>query len=227
MRTVFVLRATLPALVLLLVACGNNPAPTTASRSGEPAVSTQPIGRSLVALDPSEVALMSPTGSETAADSAGGSATRSTQIAASETQVVNQILSDFNAQRTASGIVVTLPEDILFDFDKADLRPSAQVALQKMAQVINFYKNAPIEISGHTDSKGADGYNRSLSERRAEAVRSYLANNFSVTTGRLTARGLGEGKPVAPNTKPDGSDDPAGRQKNRRVEILIKNQPGQ
>ncbi|MBW4696883.1 MAG: OmpA family protein [Aphanocapsa lilacina HA4352-LM1] len=222
-----VLQATLPALVaLLLVACGDSSAPTTASRAGEPAFSTQPIGRSLVALDPSEVALVPPTGSETAADNAGDSTTRSTQIGASETQVVNQILSDFNAQRTASGIVLTLPEDILFDFDKADLRPSAQAALQKMAQVLNFYKNVPVEISGHTDSKGAASYNRGLSERRAEAVRSYLTNNFDIPTGRLTARGLGESKPVAPNAGPDGADDPAGRQKNRRVEILIKNRTG-
>ncbi|UFP96251.1 OmpA family protein [Gloeobacter morelensis] len=227
MHAAFLLRASAASLVLLLVACGDRSAPTTAARPGEPAVSTQSIGRALVALDPSEVALVPPTGSETAADSAGGSATRSTQIAASETQVVNQILSDFNAQRTASGIVVTLPEDILFDFDKADLRPSAQAALQKLAQVINFYKDAPIAISGHTDSRGADSYNQGLSERRAAAVRSYLANNFKIPTGRLTAQGLGESKPVAPNTKPDGADDPAGRQKNRRVEILIKNRAGQ
>lgn len=79
-----------------------------------------------------------------------------------------------------------------------------------------------MRIEGHTDSKGSDSYSQEQSERRALAVKDWLVRQAGSTPARLTARGLGETRPVAPNTRPDGSDDPAGRQRNRRVEVVLR-----
>jgi outer membrane protein OmpA-like peptidoglycan-associated protein len=75
-------------------------------------------------------------------------------------------------------------------------------------------------IEGHTDGKGNDQYNQKLSERRADAVRRWLAEHGIAAA--MTTHGWGKTRPVAPNTKPNGADDPDGRQKNRRVEITVK-----
>ncbi len=77
-------------------------------------------------------------------------------------------------------------------------------------------------ISGHTDSKGSEEYNQKLSEKRAESVKKWLIENAGVNPKIIEISGYGESRPVAPNTNPDGSDNPEGRQKNRRVEIVIK-----
>lgn len=135
---------------------------------------------------------------------------------------VEQTLSDLKAQKTGEGILINLPENILFDFDKSELRPSAKPTLVKVNQLLNHYSNAPVTISGHTDSKGSDAYNQSLSEKRAEAVKDYLVKNFNVQSNRLEAKGFGETQPVAPNAKLNDLDNPEGRQKNRRVEVLIQ-----
>ena len=86
--------------------------------------------------------------------------------------------------------------------------------------MLKTYPKATAWIEGHTDGKGDDNYNEKLSERRAASVRNWLA--FHGVRTAMTTRGWGKSKPVAPNTKPDGSDDPEGRQKNRRVEITVK-----
>jgi outer membrane protein OmpA-like peptidoglycan-associated protein len=78
-----------------------------------------------------------------------------------------------------------------------------------------------VTIEGHTDDKGPVDYNQRLSERRAAAVQRWLAGNGGLKGVAMKTRGWGATKPVAPNTRPDGSDDPAGRQRNRRVEIVI------
>lgn len=116
---------------------------------------------------------------------------------------------------------IDLAADVLFDFDKYTLKPAAADTLRKVGQVAASYPNAPLLIEGHTDSKGTHAYNMTLSERRAQSVKSWLVKNASVAAPRITTRGWGETKPVAPNRKPDGSDDPEGRQRNRRVEITI------
>jgi outer membrane protein OmpA-like peptidoglycan-associated protein len=133
---------------------------------------------------------------------------------------VQAALKDLGAKVTEKEIRIDLAADVLFDFDKATLRPEAEPALQMVAAVLKSYPKATIAIDGHTDGKGGDSYNQKLSERRADSVRQWLAAN-GVTT-RMSIRGLGKSQPVAPNVKPDGSDDPVGRQKNRRVEITVK-----
>jgi len=116
-------------------------------------------------------------------------------------------------------VAIDLPADVLFDFDRADLRADAAPSLAKAAELVEGYPQAPLMVVGHTDGKGSDAYNDALSLRRAQAV----AEALRVRTGRQ-ARTQGQGKrqPVAPNAQPDGSDDPEGRQRNRRVQILIE-----
>ncbi len=131
-------------------------------------------------------------------------------------------MKDLNASETPADIKVNLSADVLFDFDKAVLKREAEAALQHVATVIRAFPNAQVLVEGHTDGKGTDSYNQVLSERRADAVGKWLIANTGLAPTRLTTRGFGKSKPVASNTRPDGSDDPAGRQKNRRVEIVVK-----
>jgi outer membrane protein OmpA-like peptidoglycan-associated protein len=133
-------------------------------------------------------------------------------------QEVRQAMRDLAARETDLEIRVELPADVLFDFDKAAIRSDAAQALKQLATVIRAYPSGATELSGHTDSKGDDAYNQRLSERRAEAVKSWLVTSEGIPADRLTSRGWGERKPVASN------DDDAGRQKNRRVEVVIRKQ---
>jgi photosystem I P700 chlorophyll a apoprotein A2 len=129
-------------------------------------------------------------------------------------------LKDLGAKVTGREIKINLSADVLFDFDKSDLRPEAGPALQKVVAVLQAYPKAAVLIEGHTDAKGNDQYNQKLSERRADSVRRWLAEHGIAAA--MTIRGWGKTRPVAPNTKPTGADDPDGRQKNRRVEITVK-----
>ncbi|MEF3367259.1 OmpA family protein [Methylocystis sp. 9N] len=109
--------------------------------------------------------------------------------------------------------------DFLFDFDHADLRAEAAPALAELQERIGAAgKLATIE--GHTDAIGSEGYNQKLSERRASAVRNALVGR-GLAPDALATRGFGKSKPVAPNQNADGSDNPQGREKNRRVEVVI------
>jgi outer membrane protein OmpA-like peptidoglycan-associated protein len=119
---------------------------------------------------------------------------------------------------------VTFAADVLFDFDKADIRPDAAKVLAEAADVVRSHGTRRVVIEGHTDARGTAQYNQRLSERRAQAVKRWFQERGGLKTAALETRGLGAKKPVAPNAKPDGSDDPEGRQKNRRVEIVIAKQ---
>ncbi len=110
--------------------------------------------------------------------------------------------------------------NIFFDFDKATLRATSNVELRNLVRFMNKYPGMSVEISGYTDSKGTEEYNMKLSQNRAQAVVTYLLSK-GIGTDRMTAKGYGESNPDAANQKPDGSDDPAGRQLNRRVELKI------
>ena len=136
------------------------------------------------------------------------------------TQDISGLLRELNAEVRGREVRIALSADVLFDFDKADLRAEAKPSLDKVVAVLKSYPKSTATVEGHTDSKGDDAYNRKLSERRAESVRKWLAANGASL--RMSTRGWGEKKPVAPNAKPDGKDDAEGRQKNRRVEITVK-----
>jgi len=139
---------------------------------------------------------------------------------AGKIRALDAALKDLGAKVTEMEIRIELSADVLFDFDKANLRPEAGPSLDKVAAVLKSYPTAAATIEGHTDSKGDDQYNQGLSERRAASVKQALAARGA--SNPITTRGWGEKKPVAPNTKPDGKDDPEGRQKNRRVEITVR-----
>ena len=110
---------------------------------------------------------------------------------------------------------------MLFEFDKAYLLPKAEETFTKAAEFVKQRSTGGVvRIEGHTDAKGSAIYNKKLSLRRAESVKKWLETH-GLAGMRFSSDGFGADKPVAPNTKPDGSDDPEGRQKNRRVEIVI------
>jgi outer membrane protein OmpA-like peptidoglycan-associated protein len=130
-------------------------------------------------------------------------------------------VQDLQVKETELEVRVELASDVLFDFDKADIRPAAQNALKQVGAIIKEKAKGTVRIEGHTDAKGADSYNQKLSDRRANSVKDWLVKNEGLKEVRFSTSGFGAKKPVVSNTKPDGSDDPEGRQKNRRVEIVI------
>jgi outer membrane protein OmpA-like peptidoglycan-associated protein len=135
-------------------------------------------------------------------------------------QSLEGALKDLGATVRGREIKINLAADVLFDFDKADLRPEAGPSLERVLAVLKSYPKAQVLIEGHTDGKGNDQYNQKLSERRADSVRRWLAEHGAGTA--MTVHGWGKSRPITPNTKPGGADDPEGRQKNRRVEITVK-----
>ncbi len=130
-------------------------------------------------------------------------------------------LRDLGAKVSATEIRIDLSADVLFDFDKAEIKKEAEAELQRLATVIKGHPDAQVTIEGHTDGKGTDAYNNALSEKRAAAVKTWLTTNAQANATKISTRGLGKTKPIAHNTNPDGSDDPEGRAKNRRVEIVV------
>jgi outer membrane protein OmpA-like peptidoglycan-associated protein len=138
-----------------------------------------------------------------------------TQATAGKTQ-------DLQVKETATEIRIELAADVLFDFDKATIKPEAATALHNVAEIIKDKgKGRGVRIDGHTDGKGGAAYNQKLSERRAASVKQWLSEKEGLRQVGMSTQGFGATKPVAPNAKPDGSDDPEGRQKNRRVEIVL------
>ncbi|MET3112784.1 outer membrane protein OmpA-like peptidoglycan-associated protein [Pedobacter sp. CG_S7] len=116
--------------------------------------------------------------------------------------------------REGEGIIVKFDSGILFDFDSSNLKAAAKENIQTLANSLNEYPGTDIKIIGHTDNKGAESYNLSLSQRRAAAVKAYAVAK-SVPSSRLITIGKGLSEPIADNTTE------AGRAANRRVEIVI------
>ncbi len=129
-----------------------------------------------------------------------------------------------NVREGPKELRLTLAADILFDFDKSTIRPDCKTALDRVAEIIRSKSAGVVSIEGFTDSKGAADYNLRLSNARAESVKNWMIEREGLRGAEFTTRGFGATRFVAPNTKPDGGDDPAGRQKNRRVEIVVQKQ---
>ena len=126
-------------------------------------------------------------------------------------------------EETDQGVVVFVP-GVFFEFDKADLTYCAQLKIGEIALIVNDPRvnQRNLLVEGHTDASGSEEYNQDLSYKRAKTVEQSLVNG-KVSPERIMARGFGEKYPVAQNTNPDGTDNPGGRAKNRRVEIVVKN----
>jgi outer membrane protein OmpA-like peptidoglycan-associated protein len=115
---------------------------------------------------------------------------------------------------------ISVVTDALFDFNKSDLRADAAETLNAAGLEIAKAGKHKVTVEGHTDLIGSDAYNDRLSEARAKTVRDWLATH-NVIPADSAIKGYGKKQPVAPNTTPDGKDDPVARQKNRRVEIAL------
>ena len=129
-------------------------------------------------------------------------------------QQLNLILE---TQETARGLIVNI-SDVLFDFNKYTLKPGAREKMAKVAGILLAYPGLKIQLEGHTDSIGSDEYNQKLSEQRAATVRDYLVQQ-GVPMASVAAVGLGKASPVASN------DTAAGRQRNRRVDMVVSGEP--
>ncbi len=123
-------------------------------------------------------------------------------------------LPDATVERFGEGIILELPDKVLFDFNKSDLTVDSKQSLDKIIDIFNKYSDTNIEIQGHTDSKGSTEYNQNLSVQRATSVSSYLTQK-NIPSARLSIKGYGEEAPKYTN------DTDEGRAGNRRVEFLI------
>ncbi len=139
------------------------------------------------------------------------------QAEAEKTELRAQLLLQFNAilqtRDTARGLIVNVP-DVLFDTAKFSLRPAAREKLARVGGIISGHPGLKLDVEGHTDSVGGDDYNQHLSEQRGDAVRDYLVQQ-GMQSNSVTSRGFGKTQPVTSN------DTAAGRQRNRRVELVI------
>jgi outer membrane protein OmpA-like peptidoglycan-associated protein len=133
--------------------------------------------------------------------------------------VTGSIEGDSTEAESTDRVELTLGADVLFEFGKADLTPAANQRLAQIAERIRQQARGVVQIDGHTDTIGNPADNQKLSRRRAETVRSALAALLAGIPVTIQATGHGESKPIAVETTPDGKDNPAGRAKNRRVEI--------
>ena len=140
------------------------------------------------------------------------------QSAQSQLANARQELQDLQAKQTDRGMIVTL-SDVLFDSGRATLKPGADRALDRLAQFLKGNPRTRVIVEGHTDSVGSEAYNEELSQRRAQAVTEALSAR-GVPADQYQARGLGKEYPVASN------ETPAGRQQNRRVEIVFSDESG-
>jgi outer membrane protein OmpA-like peptidoglycan-associated protein len=140
------------------------------------------------------------------------------ESAEKDTQAMRERLKDqlnmiLMTRDTARGLIVNM-SDVLFDVNQATLKPGAREKLAKVSGILLAYPNLHMTVEGHTDSTGSDDYNVKLSQRRADAVRDYLISN-NIASNNIQATGLGKDNPVATN------DTAAGRQQNRRVEMVV------
>lgn len=143
--------------------------------------------------------------------------TREADTAHQQAAELQRQIDALQAKPTDRGLIVTLG-DVLFDTGRANLKPGAASNLNRLVAFLNQYPDRTVRIEGYTDSVGGEDYNQGLSERRADSVKSYLAGE-GIGSIRLSASGKGESDPVASN------DSAAGRQQNRRVEVIISNPP--
>jgi outer membrane protein OmpA-like peptidoglycan-associated protein len=143
---------------------------------------------------------------------------RQAQSAEARAQQLEMQLKALNARPTKRGLVITLG-DVLFDTNQAQLKSGGVREMQKLADVLKDNPQRTVSIEGFTDSTGTAGYNQELSERRAESVRDTLAG-LGISADRITTRGYGRRFPVATNSSE------AGRQLNRRVEVVISDESG-
>lgn len=161
--------------------------------------------------------LQARTAEVTRARSDATEARKSQAQSAAEAAELQRQVDNLEAEATDRGLVLTLG-DVLFATGSADLQPGANANLDKLVNFLRQYPERTVLIEGHTDNVGSATFNQGLSQRRAESVRRYLTQQ-NIESGRMTATGIGQDRPVA------GNETSTGRQQNRRVEIVIQHAP--
>lgn len=146
-------------------------------------------------------------------------AQRQAAMAMERNRLLEVRMAELNAKQTPRGVVITLG-DVLFDVDRSALKPAGLRMVAQLVEVLNADPRRSVLVEGFTDSTGADGYNQTLSTERADAVRVALLGQ-GIASGRVASRGYGKAFPVGAN------DTAAGRQMNRRVEIVLSDESGQ
>lgn len=155
-----------------------------------------------------------------AAGVGGGARTVSGEVATMEGLARSLQGGGLQTRMINGGVEVSLPGDVLFDFDKASLRSNAIPTLEKVAGAARATGERPIRVEGHTDAVGMPAYNQTLSLARADAVADWL-RGAGIAAARISSAGFGATRSAAPNRTAAGQDDPAGRQKNRRVTVTF------
>jgi len=189
------------AVVPLLAGCTKR----TESKSSVVAINAAPVGKETGATVRNAIM---------GASASGQAATVITRQMEKQAQELAFELPGATVQRLGAGIVVTLPEGLLFAQDSDELTPASRDNLRRLANSLEKYPNTRLMLVGHTDTQGGTDRNQSLSERRAQSLASFL-EQLGVNRARMTALGRGDAEPIATN------DTDAGRQWNRRIEIAI------
>ncbi len=131
-----------------------------------------------------------------------------------QAEEIKKTVPDAKVERVGEGIVVEFSSNVLFGFDQSAVSDEAKISLDKLVTILNYYPDTNIEVQGHTDSKGTNSYNKTLSEQRARTVSVYLTSH-DIKGNRLNNVGFGESSPKYSNNSESG------RAENRRVEFLI------
>jgi outer membrane protein OmpA-like peptidoglycan-associated protein len=130
--------------------------------------------------------------------------------------------SGITVQETERGTVMSVQGDVLFAFDSYELRPSSREVLGRVVAYIQQRRPPRIAVEGNTDAVGSPAYNVALGQNRARSVVAFLVQAGGLPPGIFTMASYGATRPAAPNTNPDGSDNPEGRARNRRVDIILE-----
>lgn len=196
--------------------------PLPITQTASPSQTPSPASGTLAILDSVDVPVSTGLEAGGVQSSIGGLTVPATQQVASGTTVdpaadvaAQRSLRELGAKKTPDGWTLALPETVLFDYNKADIKPDATATLDKVAKILAYYDRAKVAVNGHTDNTGEAAYNLDLSKKRAQAVADGLATK-GVSSGRVSVQGFGATAPIAPNT------DDAGKAKNRRVDIVLK-----
>lgn len=146
---------------------------------------------------------------------------RGDAAAASDLERIDQLQSQLDAEVGDDQTLVSLPGDVLFDFDDDAVARAGRSTLADVAELIELEGPSEVLVEGHTDAVGSAGYNQDLSQRRAASVARVLSDELGIDAELLTVRGLGFDRPVVDETTASGDDDPDARARNRRVEITL------
>lgn len=163
-------------------------------------------------------------GRDQALDQRQGELETEAQEIARNRQLIEELKrKNLDVRETSRGVVVNLP-DILFEFNRSELNSGSRGKIRDIGDILNGdeVRSRRVSIEGHTDAVGSDAYNQELSDRRARSVEVALESS-GVDDRRIQSRGFGEKYPIAPNQTAGGADNPSGRAKNRRVEVIIEN----